>query len=284
MKKILVTLSFGFLLGCGAKQNDFSLVRSLTDGDYTGKKYYFGWGAANRGDPSDMHNEVKYDVLHTHDIFTKEVGGNYIGTKEIGPQVDENIITQHWDEIGGVMGADDMYVQYSSGHGYEEGLGVGVSYDQIRDNALAYPAKEIVIFTMACHSGGLVDSFNDKKSQWQDWQSRGRTLFVMGSSETWENSSTGPGTDEDEPDGPYGSAGSAFGHSLWKALIGDGDGYGNGVQDGYLTLSEIKDFTINLTEDIGGHTPVVTGAFNGNLIMNRVPSQEFIDASYAARL
>src|SRR5688500_2689109 len=60
------------------------LTRSLTGDDYTGKKYYFGWGAAGFGDPQMMHNEVKYDVLHTHDIFTKDVGGNYIGTQMIG--------------------------------------------------------------------------------------------------------------------------------------------------------------------------------------------------------
>ncbi len=69
------------------------------------------------------------------------------------------------------MTADDMFVQYSSGHGSTSGLGVGVTYEEIRDNALAYPAKEIIIFIMACHSGGLVQSFNDKKDTWQNWPS-----------------------------------------------------------------------------------------------------------------
>lgn len=55
--------------------------RSLTGPDFSGQKYYLGWGAAGPSDPSMMQNEVKYDVLHTHDIFTKDLGGSYIETK-----------------------------------------------------------------------------------------------------------------------------------------------------------------------------------------------------------
>ncbi len=62
----------------------------------------------------------------------------------------------------------------------------------------------------------------------------------MASSRADEESSTGSGHDPDEPSGPNGSAGSAFGHSVWKALIGYADKTehgGNG--DGFVTLDEI---------------------------------------------
>lgn len=253
--------------------------RSLTGPDYTGKKYYLGWGAAASGDPSMMHNEVKYDVLHTHDIFTKDIGGGYIGTKLIGPSTaTASAIRAAWTSLKGQITAEDMFVQYSSGHGYSSGLGVGVSYKEIRDNALSYPAKEIIIFIMACQSGGLIDSFNQKKTEWQDWQSQGRTLMVFASSKTSENSSTGPGTDPEEQGGPNGSAGSAFGHALWKSLIGHADGYVDGVKDGYLNLGEIHKFTVKKTEDVGGHTPVSTGVYNTGLIMNKVPPKAFVDS------
>ena len=94
-----------------------------------------------------MKNEVKYDVLHTHDIFTKQWGGNYIGTKIIGStDVNRKSIMAAWKSIGDQMTWNDMYTQYSSGHGSSTGLAVGVDYEEIRDNALAYPAKEIIIF------------------------------------------------------------------------------------------------------------------------------------------
>lgn len=273
-----VVLGAVLFAGCGSQMESPSLIRSLTDDDFAGKKYYFGWGAASRNDPSHMHNEVKYDVFHTHDVFTEQLGGGYLGTRETGTHVNRNVIQSEWDRLGALMTEDDMYVQYSSGHGYATGLAVGVSYDAIRDNALAYPAKEIIIITMACRSGGLVDSFNRAASQWTDWREQGRNLLVLASSRTNENSSTGPGRDGDEPGGPYGSAGSAFGHALWKSLIGYADAYVDGVKDGYISLEEIIEYSRYRTQQIGGHTPVLTGAFNQHLIMNRVPPQEFLQS------
>lgn len=252
-------------------------LRSLTGPDYTGKKYYFGWGAAGSGDPSMMQNEVKYDVLHTHDIFTKEIGGGYIGSTLIGSSTSGSQIRAKWKEIGEKLTAEDMYVQYSSGHGSQSGLGVGVSYNEIRDNALAYKAKEIIIYIMACYSGNLVEGFNANKAVWENWQAQGRTLMVMASSRKSETSSTGPGTDPDQPGGPNGSAGSAFGHALWKSLIGYADGHVDGVKDGFLSLGEIRDFSVFKTKEVGGHTPVHTGAYNTGLIMNKKPSKAFLE-------
>ncbi|MFM8314801.1 MAG: hypothetical protein ACKOA8_10985 [Deltaproteobacteria bacterium] len=249
--------------------------RSLTGPDYTGKKYYVGFGDYLSG---FMGNEVKYDIAHTHDIFTQEIGGSYLGSKVHGSQVGETALVQKWNELKGLMTEKDMYVQYSSGHGSHTGLAFGPTYNEIRDNALSYPAKEIIIFTMACYSGNLVNSFNQKKTVWENWQSQGRTLMVMASSRPDEESSTGPITDSEEPNGPNGSAGSAFGHSLWKALIGYADGSVDGIKDHFLSLAEIRDFTIKRTQELGGHTPVVTGAYNGNLLMVKVPSQSYIES------
>lgn len=274
----LVVASAALLAGCGEQQQTPSFVRSLTGDDFAGEKYYIGWGAANSGDPTMMHNEVKYDVLHTHDIFTNQVGGSYLGVTDIGPQVNRSIIMNRWQELGRKITAEDMFVQYSSGHGYSTGLGVGVSYNEIRDNALSYAAKEIVIFTMACYSGNLVNSFNAARSRWENFPSQGRSLLVMASSSASQTSSTGPGRDADQPGGPNGSAGSAFGHALWKALIGYADGYVDGVKDGYISMEEIVSFTKKKTRDIGGHTPQITGTYNGNVVMNRVPPRSFLDS------
>jgi hypothetical protein len=140
------------------------------------------------------------------------------------------------------------------------------------------PAKEIVIFTMACFSGGIVDAFNQRKSQWQDWQSKGRTLYVLTSSASDVESQTGPGTDPSEPNGPDGSAGSAFGFALWKALSGEADGFVDGVKDGFISLDEITKYSIYRTQQVtdSQQTPVSTGVYNGNLLMTKVPSAAFI--------
>jgi hypothetical protein len=197
----------------------------------------------------------------------------------IGPQnaILDNI-QKAWDDIYNKMTWDDMYVQYSAGHGDSDGLLVGVTHVANRDNALRLPAKEIIIFTMACESGGLIDAFNDKKSVWQNWPSLGRTLMVFSSSQTDENSSTGPGTDPDESAGVDGSAGSAFGYALWKSLIGYADGEVDGVKDGFISLGEIESYTKRTAFDVGNQHPVSTGVYSPNLIMNKVPPKSFVDS------
>jgi hypothetical protein len=220
MRKVIVISGVMALAAACGQTPPSSRTTSLTDSDYHGKKYYFGWGKNGNGNGS-MDNEVKYDVLHTNNIFTKPIGGDYIGHTLIGTrQVTGPAIKQEWQALTGAMTSDDMYLQYSSGHGYQGGLEAGVNYTDIINATLSMPAREVVVFTMACYSGGLVDAFDRVQARWSDYQAQGRTLFVMASSRADEESSTGPGTDPDEPNGPNGSAGSAYGHSLWKALIG----------------------------------------------------------------
>ncbi len=274
MKSIIILILATLITSCGT-QADYSEVHSLTDEDYAGRKYYLGWGAASGGDPTMMHNEVKYDVLHTHDIFTKEYGGSYLGETMIGTSVTGSKVKEKWNNLRSKMTSDDMYVQYSSGHGFSGGLAINISYDEMRNFALATPAKEVIVFTMACYSGNLVDSFNEQRSTWQNWQNEGRTLFVMASSESNDTSSTGPGTDSDEPAGQTGTAGSAYGHALWKSLLGYADGYIDGVKDGYLSLAEIEWYTKAKTKQIGGHKPVSTGVYDPDLIMNRVVPRSY---------
>jgi hypothetical protein len=274
MRQLLAIVGIAAAASACGVQPQASSTKSLTDGtDYKGTKYYFGWGVNGNGN-DEMDNEVKYDVIHTHDIFTKAVGGNYVGSSLIGEdQVNGDAIKQQWKTLQGEMKSNDMYLQYSSGHGYQGGLEAGVTYDDIINGVLGMPAQELVVFTMACYSGGLVDAFDQAKDRWSNFQQQGKTLFVMASSKADEESSTGPGTDPDEPNGPDGSAGSAFGHSLWKALIGYADkaaGGGNG--DGYVTLGEIVKYVVADTQQEGSQTPVYTGAYDPNLKISKVPT------------
>lgn len=262
---------------CGKNPRTANLS-SITDPDYTGTKHYFGWGEYLSG---FMGNETKYDVKHTHDLFTSGLGGDYEGRKLTAQQFDQDDIQREWNSIRGKFKPEDMYVQYSSGHGYDDGLAVGVRYDEMRDYAMSLDARETIVFTMACYSGNLVDSFNARKREWENHRAEGRTLFVMASSESDDTSSTGPGRDPDEPNGPDGSAGSAFGHALWKALIGYADRKGNGMTgnaDGKISLQEIINFTVRKTQQVGGHTPVYTGSYDPALVIAKVPDAAELEA------
>lgn len=267
LKLILLSLLFA---GCAEQNTEPSIVLSLDQNEFGAKKYYLGWGVAMDGDPGEMHNQVLYDVKHTHDIFTSAEGGSYQGkviTRETG-YVSGQAVNSAWREIGSAIKPADMFVQYSSGHGYEQGLAIDISYEDIRNNALSYGARETVIFTMACHSGGLVNSFDQRRSEWQNFDQQGKTLFVMSSSSVNTLSAGGPGSD--------GTAGSAFGYALWQTMSGKGDGYYDGFKDGFVSLGEIATHTTALTNRVGGHTPVFTGSYNPQLIMNRNPSGQFM--------
>lgn len=266
--KIVIFVTTILLTGsCAAPDQEISRIKSLTGKTFTGKKYYLGWGHASQEDQQFMHNETKYDVLHTHEIFTNGLGGRYDGAKLVGEGNNQAILSA-FSQIKSKLTPNDMYVQYSSGHGFEGGLQFGGSWREIASRILSLPAKEIIIFTMSCHSGGLIDEINRNQAAWRNFRSQGRTLFVMTSSTLEQTSSTGPGFVNG---GPAGSAGSAFGHALWKSLWGDADGAFDGVKDGFIELAEIETFVKMKTRQLGGHTPVTTGAYSKGLIMNRVP-------------
>ena len=271
------------VIGCGKIQSmdtrpGMASPQSLTDARFSAKKFYLGWGGVNPEDPSLMQNEVQYDVKHTHEIFTGINGGDYSGTKIVQGNATTSAVRDSFQKLQQQMSPSDMFIQYSSTHGNESGLAVGGSYSEIANRILSLPAKEVVVFTMACHSGGLVDAFNRSKSTWQGRLQEGRTLYVLTSSKASQLSSSGPG--RDGFGGPTGSAGSAFGHALWKGLSGNADGALDGVKDGFLELGEIDAYVKKRTQQIGGHTPVSTGAYNPGLIMNAVSaaSQTFSDS------
>lgn len=269
--QLILMLASVPLVGCGP-DDQVNPLKSLTDGSFRGKKYYLGWGVADSGDPSMMHNEVRYDVLHTSDIFTRDLGGSYSATTLFAGEARGSAVKAKWQEYKSNMSKDDMFIQYSSGHGLSSGLAIGVSWNEMSRNIVDLPSKETIVFTMACYSGNFVNSMNALKSSWQNRVNEGRTLFVMASSRASETSSTGPGVDKSQP-GPNGSAGSAYGHALWKALSGMADGSVDGIVDGYLSLEEISAYTVRRTKELGGHTPQITGSYYPGLIMNRVPKQ-----------
>ena len=181
-KQVMISLTISM-----STQNE---VARLTDDQYPGKKYYVGFGDELSG---EMGNEVTYDIKHTHDIFTQQLGGwSIIGTTLLGNDVGASDLEQKWQQLKSQMTSDDMYVQYSSGHGSPTGLLFGVSYNEIAQNVLSLPARELIVFIMSCYSGTLTESFDAQKNVWQDFDQKNRTLMVLASSEPSEESETGP--------------------------------------------------------------------------------------------
>lgn len=254
---------------CGGGNSNNAHLGSVTGDDFQGKKYFFAWAEALDG---FMGNEVRFDARHVGYTFTNQWGGRYEGKTLVNAaDVKRGPLLATLDDYIKKLGPKDMFVQYSAGHGVETMLGIGITYKEMRDKILAMKAKEIIIFTMACYSGGLVEAFEKNKADWKKFKAEGRTLFVMSSSQKDQVSYSGPNLDDEEPIKLQGAAGSLFGHALWKAFMGYSDGYGSGgVKDGKLTLGEIRDFVIDQTK-AKGQTPSVIGIYDDNLVMSTIP-------------
>lgn len=237
------------------------------------KKYFFGFREVLEG---EMDNETFADDKHIGDIARDANGGGYIvnaqfreGFAEISGGSDGQTLIGEFDRIIAAVQPGDMYLQMSAGHGsaggaQSGGLGVGLSHQQIKDKAFAIldkGASEVVIFMMACFSGGLVEAFESDPNL---AKYKGKTIFIMSSSEVDKESSTGTTEADAKLGRGEGSSGSAFGNSLWRAIRGDADKAGN--DDGIVTLQEVIDFVIPATKELGGHTPqFLKGYFDPNL-------------------
>ena len=69
-----------------------------------------------------MHKQT--ENKQEQDIFTKDIGGGYIGSKLIGANIGEEQLYEKWRQLKTLMTDKDMYIQYSSGHGDEFGIGL----------------------------------------------------------------------------------------------------------------------------------------------------------------
>ncbi len=145
-------------------------------------------------------------------------------------------------------------------------------WDEYVDLLLKIPAKNVVVLTMSCYSGGLVEHLNSLqvRDRWKDRrQKQGRSLIVL----TSQNKDL-----QSPPIVRNGEVINPFTYAVAKMLAGEADGF-NLVRgkpakpphkDGILTVGEMIDYVLYTTE----HTiseqarlkniakPQLTGSFN----------------------
>ena len=128
-----------------------------------------------------------------------------------------------------------------------------ILWDEYVDRILEIPAKNVVVLTMACFSGGLVEYMNSPQvsKRWKDRQQKeGRNLIVLTSQCKDELSS---------PIMKDGRLVNPFTYAVTKMFAGGADGFQlshgqpdtRGRKDGKLTVGELIDYTLYTTE----HTP-----------------------------
>ena len=187
------------------------------------------------------------------------------------------IFKERLEQLAATATPEDTVVIYTHSHGHKNGFeesqplgGIVMDlpvrqpkhrgtllWDEYVDLLLKIPAKHVVVLTMSCFSGGLVEYLNScqVKEQWKDRrEEEGRSLIVLTSQN--KDLLSVPIVKDGELINP-------FTYAVAKALSGEADGFslsgGNpkhpAKKDGKLTVGEMIDFVLHTTESTVSEMP-----------------------------
>ncbi len=220
----------------------------------------------------DSRPEIVVDAIAER-VMTKEQYRRE-GARE---KVTGAIFKERLEQLAATATPQDTVVIYTHSHGHKNGFeksqplgGIVMDlpvrqpkhrgtllWDEYVDLLLKIPAKNVVVLTMSCFSGGLVEYLNSPqvKEQWKDRRGEeGRSLIVL----TSQNKDL-----LSVPIVKNGQLINPFTYAVAKALSGEADGFrlpgGDpkqpGKKDGKLTVGEMIDFMLHTTENVVSEVP-----------------------------
>ena len=76
---------------------------------------------------------------------------------------------------------EDTVILYTHSHGTPKGLLIdgGISWRDYGETLLSLRARNVIVFTMSCFSGGLVDYLRSVRSRWEGRAQEGRGFLVI---------------------------------------------------------------------------------------------------------
>lgn len=219
----------------------------------SGQNVFFSFGKAGPKEPTakkdflmSQINKVKDGLEMSNRVFRLDV------------TLDENTQTKSWvqqkfNDYGKSLGKQDTFVYYSHTHGTNPGIqldftspgDIEYKWGDLAKSILSLPAKNVVIFVMACHSGYLVDALEAEQSKWKgQWASQKRNLVVLTAVASDQESFP---TDV-EPDSPT-SIGNPFSYAVTGAFKGNADGSVDGVKDGKTSYKELVTYVLKTAKE-----------------------------------
>ena len=193
-----------------------------------------------------MERSIKL-VAETFKAHGYEV--DLIPTTELG----SSIVKERFAHYARTLGINDTFVMYSHSHGNRRGT-FFAEWDAYASAILALPARNVVIFSMSCHSGNLTDTLNRRKSEWAGRSDSGRGLVVLAPVSASQLCGPSP-----EPD-----VGNPFTFAVTTAARGAADGFGGAQKNGQVEMQELVDYVIHTTREKSrgkAHTPQFAGEF-----------------------
>lgn len=171
---ILTTILTTIGLGLG-------FIANPVMGQTCGSSYLFACGKARPTDPSGMFWIMEESVEAIADSYSSLRRDRF----DIVAETDDDRVTGKWLRKNLAWYAqnldnDDTFVFYIHTHGTTRGMPLfKMTFDELRNRLLAIPAKNVIAFIMTCHSGSLVEKFDEVSRRWEGRREEGRNLLVF---------------------------------------------------------------------------------------------------------
>lgn len=215
-----------------------------------GKSYFFSFIRANPNDPSGMMDFGVSQTSQVNESISKLSTIPFELDTELDPlAMSSSILQGKFSDLRTKLKQEDTVVLYTHSHGLIPGLGLNwnapsraeipFSWQSLAQEIISLPAKNVIIFTMACHSGYLTEALNALSSQWKNKRSSaGRNLIVLTAvAKEQLASATDRGTTET-------SIGNPFTYAVKTAFQGFADGFDGQPKDGKTTLQELVGYVL----------------------------------------
>jgi hypothetical protein len=215
---------------------------------------------------------------------------------EVCEQVTGAILQEKFLKLAASVKPADTVIVYTHTHGHKHGApgteslgGMVIElpmnrpdhrgmmfWDEYADLLLNIPAKNVIVLTMSCYSGGLVEILNSPgvKERWEGRREEGRNFIVL-TSQNAEQMSTPIKLD--------GEVINPFTVAVLHLFAGEADGFSLVEEapvvqqgDGTLALGELVDFVLYTTEHAvseipqrgNSAKPQVTGSYQRDAVLN----------------
>ncbi|PKL48187.1 MAG: hypothetical protein CVV42_10415 [Candidatus Riflebacteria bacterium HGW-Riflebacteria-2] len=167
-----------------------AIIPSSSDAAAPGKLHYFSFCRGKNTDPvsqqqrgNDLAEMVKNSVEQLADSFQINFLSDktpYSGMATVSVKTIRDEFARYRDSLT----PDDTILIYSHSHGLARGLLIDkevYSYQDLANDLLSLPARNVIYLVMACHSGAFTDTLKSSnfKSLWENRQKESRNFLVM---------------------------------------------------------------------------------------------------------
>jgi hypothetical protein len=218
------------------------------------KYYFYSFTRSNPKDPaamqqfgseqSSMVSEAVKNLPGLH--FSMDVESNPLKVRIVD-------IKAKLANLREKVGAQDTVVIYTHSHGLIPGLGIDwetsdrmlipYGWEDYAEAIVSIPAKNVIVFTMACHSGYLTAAMQKISHKWQGLRkSNGRSLIVLTAVSTEQKSKA---TDINLKTG----IGNPFNYAVRTALKGAADSSVDGNKDGRTSFEEMVKYILKTAKE-----------------------------------